>query len=82
MLSVIQAKYIKELREVKGLSVAKISSMNEIAWKTAKKYADEDVVLENRPLSTAKTIQHAKNDPETSVSGLFVLEARGELRCQ
>ena len=49
LLSVIQAKYIKELREVKGLSVAKISAMNEITWKTAKKYADEDVNLEARP---------------------------------
>ena len=43
MLTMSDIKCIKHLRNEKGLSIEKIAKTLDINWRTAKKYADENV---------------------------------------
>ena len=48
MLKMSQIDYIKYLRESEGCSISEIASRLEIDWRTAKKYADENVKVQNQ----------------------------------
>jgi transposase len=48
MLEVIQIDYIKHLRENEGCSISEIADRLKINWRTAKKYADEEVEIQNK----------------------------------
>ena len=54
MLTVTQANYIKEMREKKGMSIAKIAETTGVCWSTAKKYADEEVDFAKKPRQRRK----------------------------
>lgn len=54
MLSVIQIDYIRYLRDNEGTSISEIASRVKCDWKTAKKYADEDVNLQQRSRRSRK----------------------------
>jgi len=49
MLDMSQINYIKRLREKDGKSITDIADTLEISWRTAKKYADGDLNLEEGP---------------------------------
>lgn len=46
MLTVTQIDYIKHLRENEDASISEIASRLQCDWKTAKKYADGDIDLQ------------------------------------
>jgi len=48
MLEVAQINYIKHLREKEGCSISEIAEKVDIDWRTAKKYADEDVKIQGK----------------------------------
>lgn len=49
MLDMTQINYIKRLRDEEGKTITDIADKLEISWRTAKKYADGEVSIEDRP---------------------------------
>ena len=47
-----QIDYIKYLREVEGCSISEIAKRVKINWRTAQKYADEEVEIQNKKTQT------------------------------
>lgn len=54
MLEVTQIDYIKHLRENEGCSISEIAKRLEINWRTAKKYADGNIEIQNKPKQQRK----------------------------
>ena len=54
MLTVTQVDYIKHLRENEDASISEIAFRLQCDWKTAKKYADGDINLQERGKRTRK----------------------------
>ncbi|MFW6389880.1 MAG: IS21 family transposase [Halanaerobiales bacterium] len=52
MLKMPQIDYIKYLREVEGCSISEIANRVKINWRTAQKYADEEVEIQNKKTQT------------------------------
>ena len=52
MLKMSQINYIKRLREKEGCSISEIAERVDINWRTAKKYADGDIDLQNEGRQT------------------------------
>ena len=52
MLKMPQIDYIKYLREVEGCSISEIAKRVKINWRTAQKYADEEVEIQNKKTQT------------------------------
>lgn len=49
MLEMSQINYIKRLREKEGCSISEIATRLKINWRTAKKYADNTVSIQDKP---------------------------------
>lgn len=54
MLTVTQIDYIKHLRENEGALISEIAARVGCSWKTAKKYADGNIDLQDRPKQKRK----------------------------
>ena len=55
MLDMVEINYIRRLRNKKKLSITDISEKLEINWRTAKRYGDGDIDLDEKPKRTRKS---------------------------
>lgn len=62
MLDMSQIDYIKRLREKEGCSIQEIARRLKINWRTAKKYADDVITVQEKP----------KNKRESPVMGPYI----------